>query len=160
MTRANFLIITPYSKARMQGNSSCYPSNILKDLINFAISTASSNPGATNGFYPEPDSRDIATFIDAVGLTFGSVGNPTYYYEIDFVKQTLKIFGTRSRWVMAPLDWEAKGWRGVYQDARGRIGYMDHDVKGKCIFNKTFTELLACNPLDEAIIALVEQIKS
>lgn len=141
MTRANFLIITDSGKFKMQGNSSCYPSNIMEYIITFALSVKSNNLGATNGFYCSPDSRDIAEFIDSVGLTFGYVGNPTYYYEIDFVKQVVKTFDTRSRWVNAPINWEEKGWVGCYQNDKGKWGYRDYNTKGKCIFQKTFIEL-------------------
>ena len=142
MTRANFLIVTGDGKFKMQGNSSCYPSNIMDAVLNFATSTASTNIGAPNGFYDCPDSREIATFIEAVGLTFGSVGNPTYFYEIDFVGQTVKVFDTKCRWINAPIDWKEKGWGGVYKGDNGRMGYMDCNVKGKCIYNKAFKDLV------------------
>lgn len=142
MTRANFLIITRSGKFKMQGNSSCYPSNTMSNVLTFATSTASMNAGAKNGFYDEPYSQDIAEFIESIGLTFGYVGNPTYYYEIDFVKQSVKVFETKSRWINAPLDWEEKGWVGVYQGKNGRMGYKDHNVKGKCIYQKSFSELV------------------
>ena len=141
MTRANFLIVTGDGKFKMQGNSSCYPSNIMAPILNFATSTASRNDGATNGFYDRPDSWEISKFIEAVGLTFGSVGNPNYFYEIDFVKQSLKVFDTKSRWVNAPKDWKEKGWGGVYEE-KGKIGYRDCNVKGKCLYNKTFNQLV------------------
>jgi hypothetical protein len=142
MTRANFLIITKDGKFKLQGNSSCYPSNVMSPVLKFATSTASTNSGATNGFYDRPDSRELSEFIEAVGLTLGSVGNPCYYYEIDFVKQTVKVFDTKSRWINAPVDWEAKGWRGLYTGKNGKLGYMDCNVKGKCIYNKTLSQLV------------------
>jgi hypothetical protein len=142
MTRANFLIVTADGKFKMQGNSSCYPSNTMAAVLNFACSTASDNSGAKQGFYDRPESNDIATFIEAVGLTFGTVGNPCYFYEIDFVKQTVKVFGTKSRWINAPVDWEAKGWRGLYLGKNGRMGYRDCNIKGKCIYNKTLSQLV------------------
>ena len=142
MTRANFLIVTGDGKFKMQGNSSCYPSNTMSAVLKFATSTASTNSGATNGFYKNPDSREISEFIEAIGLQFGSVGNPCYYYEIDFVKQTVKVFDTKSRWINAPKDWEAKGWRGCYTGKNGKFGYMDCNVKGKCIYNEYFINLV------------------
>lgn len=142
MTRANFLIITADGKFKLQGNSSCYPSNVMSPVLKFATSTASTNSGATNGFYDRPESNDLATFIEAVGLTLGSVGNPCYYYEIDFVKQTVKVFDTKSRWINAPVDWEAKGWRGLYTGKNGKLGYMDCNVKGKCIYHEYFINLV------------------
>ena len=141
MTRANFLIITDSGKFKMQGNSSCYPSNIMEYIITFALSVKSNNLGAKNGFYTNPDSNDIAEFISDVGLTFGYVGNPTYYYKIDFVNHIVKIFDTKSRWVNAPFDWEKKGWVGCYQNDKGNWGYKDCNAKGKCITKKTFIEL-------------------
>lgn len=152
MTRANFLIVTADGKFKMQGNSSCYPSNVMADVLKFATSTASSNSGASNNFYDRPDSRDIANFIDAVGLTFGSVGNPSYFYEIDFVKQTVKVFGTKSRWINAPSDWEAKGWRGLYMGKNNRLGYMDCNVKGKCIYHEYFINLVVKISDDEMTV--------
>lgn len=137
MTRANFTIITREGKFKMQGNSSCYPEEVLPQAIKFIESTKSSNPGATNGFYDEPSGYDIAEFIQSVGLMFGSAGNPSYFYEIDFVKHSVKTFGTKSRWVNAPADWKEKGWSCVWEK-NGKIGYMDHNVKGKCIHEEYF----------------------
>jgi hypothetical protein len=139
MTRANFTIVTREGKFKMQGNSSCYPEEVLPRAIKFMKSTESSNPGATNGFYDEPDSSDIADFIQKVGLTFGSVGNPSYFYDIDFVKHSIKVYDTKSRWVNAPADWEEKGWSGVWE-RNGKMGWMNHNVKGKCIHEEYFVK--------------------
>ena len=140
MTRANFTIITKQGKFKMQSNSSAYPSNIMDSIIKFATSTASRNAifEGKIGFYDEPASWDLATFIESVGLTFGWVGNPTYFYEINFIEQTIKVFGTKSRWINAPIDWEAKGWRGLYIGKNGKMGYKDCNIKGKCILNEHF----------------------
>lgn len=142
MTRANFLVITENGKFKFQGNSSCYPSYIFEYIVRFATSVKSSNLGAKDGFYTSPDSSDIAEFIENIGLTFGYVGNPTYYYKIDFINREVKIFDTKSKWVNAPIDWEEKGWRGCYQNDKGQFGYMDCWSKGKCIYKKTFIQLV------------------
>ena len=142
MTRANFLIVTRSGKYKMQGNSSCYPSHMMASVLTFATSTASDNSGAINGFYDEPDSLALSEFIQNCGLTLGYVGNPNYYYEIDFVNQVVKVFGTKSRWINAPEDWEAKGWRGLYKGENGRMGYKDHWIKGKCIYQKSLKDLV------------------
>jgi len=110
--------------------------------LKFATSTASTNEGATNGFYDRPDSRELSEFIESVGLTLGYVGNPCYYYEIDFVNQLVKVFGTVSRWINAPVDWEAKGWKGLYIGKNGKMGYRDCNIKGKLIYIKDLSELV------------------
>ena len=63
MTRANFTIITKQGKFKMQGNSSCYPSNTMCAVLDFATSTASDNSGATNGFYTEQRPLESRHFI-------------------------------------------------------------------------------------------------
>ena len=143
MTRANFLIITENGKFNLQGNSSCYPSNTMANVIKFAISTHSFNAifEGKLGFYGSPNSRDIAEFIDSVGLTFGKIFNASYYYEIDFVKQTIKVWDYKTRWLNAPLDWKEKGWKGCYEGKNGKWGF-DNFVKGKLLYNKNFVDLV------------------
>jgi len=147
MTRANFEIICGDGKFKLQGNSSCYPSNIMKYVISFATSTRSLNAVVEGeykalGFYENPDSLAISEFIEDIGLTFGSVGNPSYFYQIDFVKKVLKVWDYKKRWVNAPLDWEAKGWKGCNQNSKGKFGYTGI-VKGKCIYSKYFVDLVS-----------------
>ena len=140
MTRANFLIITRQGKFKFQANSSAYPSYMGSHILEFAISTASTNGGATNGFYDSPDSRELANFIEGCCLTFGHVGNPSYFYEIDFVKQHVKAWDSRLSWVNAPLDWRERGWN-CWEGKNGKFGYTNW-VKGKLIYNKRLSELL------------------
>lgn len=141
MTRANIIIITPQGNFKFQCNSSAYPSNVMGSVLKFATSTASNNTGAPNGFYDNPDSDKLAEFIESFGLTLGHVGNPSYYYEIDFVKQHVKVWNSRLKWVKAPADWEARGWR-CYQNT-STSGYGWHsNVKNKLIYNKSFRELV------------------
>jgi len=156
MTRANFIIVTRDGKFKLQCNSSAYPSNVMEDIINFAVSTASKNSAVIGegkiGFYDNPDSWELAKFIESVGLTLGWVGNPSYFYTVDFINQTVSAWGTKGRWVNAPKDWEAKGWKGCYE-SKGRFGYFDANVKGKKIFEKGFKELLFdLNDKDEKIL--------
>ena len=172
MTRANFTIVTKQGKFKMQSNSSAYPSNMMESIIKFATSTASTNSFFDKelgidekaiGFYPEPESRAISEFIEACGLSFGSVGNPTYFYEIDFVNRHVKVWKTTSRWINAPVDWEAKGWRGVWEGKNGKMGYMDNNIRGKMIYNKPLKELVKevidNEPvLNEGVVTFAENI--
>ena len=150
MTRANFVIITPQGKYKFQGNSSCYPSNIMDSVLRFSISTASTNLGATNGFYSEPESNSLSKLIDDVGLTLGHVGNPSYFYEIDFIKQTVSVWDYKLSWINAPLDWQEKGWS-CWIGKNGKYGYSNF-VKGKKIYNKSFADIKD-NLLAEIILA-------
>ena len=171
-TRANLTIVTKQGKFKMQSNSSAYPSHMMEAIIKFATSTASNNAifdkeagidEKVLGFYPEPESWDLATFIEACGLTFGSVGNPSYFYEIDFVNRHVKVWGRTSRWINAPVDWKEKGWAGVYEGKNGKIGYMDCNIRGKMIYHKTLKELVKevnnNEPvLNEGVITFAENI--
>lgn len=150
MTRANFYIVTRAGKFKFQANSSAYPSEMMAPVLIFAASTASNNPGAINGFYQEPDSNAIATLIETCGLTFGYVGNFSYHYEIDFIKQTVTVWGETSRWVNAPLDWVEKGWNCYKGSGNKGYGYTTW-VKGKKIYSKAFKNLINdANILSEA----------
>lgn len=140
MTRANFKIITKDGTLNMQCNSSAYPSEMMKPLLTFAISTHSSNMGATNGFYQNVGSNDLATLIDAIGLTIGSVGNASYYYEVDFIKQTVKVWENAMYWVNAPLDWEVRGWN-CWKGTNGKYGYSNWR-KGKLIYEIGFKSII------------------
>ena len=172
MTRANFTIVTKEGKFKMQSNSSAYPSNMMEDIIKFATSTASKNAifdkergidESIVGFYPEPESRAISEFVERCGLSFGSVGNPTYFYEIDFVNRHVKVWGTTSRWINAPVDWKEKGWQGVWEGTNGRMGYRDNNVRGKLIYNKPLKELVKDIKdfeveLNEGVVTFAENI--
>lgn len=149
MTRANFTIVTKQGKFKMQSNSSAYPSNMMESIIKFATSTASNNAifdkdagidEKVIGFYPEPESRAISEFVEACGLSFGSVGNPTYFYEIDFVNRHVKVWENRLSWVNAPADWKERGWN-CLEGKNGKFGYTNW-VKGKMIYNKPLKELV------------------
>lgn len=140
MTRANFIIVTRQGKFKFQSNSSAYPSYMGESILEFALSTASTNGGATNGFYDNPDSRELSNFIENCGLTLGHVGNPSYFYEIDFVKQHVKAWDNKLSWVNAPLDWKERGWS-CWEGKNGKFGYTNW-VKGKLIYNKRLSELL------------------
>jgi hypothetical protein len=171
-TRANFTIVTKQGKFKMQSNSSAYPSHMMESIIKFATSTASCNAifdkeagidEKVLGFYPEPESRALSEFIEDAGLTFGSVGNPNYFYEIDFVNRHVKAWKSTSRWINAPADWKEKGWQGLWEGKNGRMGYMDNNVRGKLIYNKTLKELVKevvdNNPvLHEGVITFAENI--
>ena len=39
--------------------------------------------------------------------------------------------------IKPPEDWKEKGWSCVWEK-NGKIGYMDHNVKGKCIHEEYF----------------------
>lgn len=139
-TRANILVVCGDGKFKFQSNSSAYPSNMMKAILKFAISTYSTNrvfEPNKDGFYPNPDSNDLATFIDECGLTLGSVGNASYYYEIDFVRQHVKVWDNQRYWHNAPKNWRERGWQGVYEhESNGSWGYMNWR-KGKLIYLNT-----------------------
>lgn len=140
MTRANIVIITPQGKFKFQANSSAYPSWMMEDVIKFATSTASNNGGASNGFYPQPDTPELSAFIENTSLTLGHVGNPSYFYDIDFVKQTVKVWDKKRRWNYAPVNWEERGYH-CPEKKNDKFGWHS-DVKGKLIYEKKFSELV------------------
>lgn len=142
MTRANFHFITRQGCFKFQGNSSCYPSEMIPNIFDFIKSVASHNSYFDSGFgfYDVPESNGVSTVIDTCGLTFGSVGNFCYVYEVDFVKQTLRIWDSRIYWVNAPTDWQAKGYH-CYKGENGTIGYSNWR-KGKLLYNNSFSNII------------------
>jgi hypothetical protein len=124
---------------------------MMGDILDFAVSTASFNAifDGKLGFYDNPDTTDLADLITSCGLTLGSVGNFNYIYEIDFVKQTLKVWRYTTRWVNAPENWKEKGWVCWLGD-NGRYGYTNW-VKGKLLFSKAFFELVSLNETQNAV---------
>lgn len=161
MTRANITVVTIYGKYKFQANSSAYPSYVIEPIINFATSVVSNNAvfNGKLGRYDEPCSSDLSTFIEEVGLTFGHVGNPSYYYDIDFVKGEIRVYGNNMRWVNAPIDWEEKGWRGLYEGKNGKLGY-NSIVKGKNLLTYSILDLVFIN--DGKIVInkdIVERLK-
>lgn len=142
MTRANITIITGQGNFKFQANSSAYPSWMMENLLKFATSTATTNSNF-NGeiwFYDEPDSFNLSDFINSCGLTLGHVGNPSYFYEINFVKQTVKVWDYKTRWVNAPTLWKEKGYH-CYQNKDGVWGWTVFG-KGKVIYKKGLKELV------------------
>ncbi len=139
-TRANITIITKQGKFKFQGNSSMYPSNTMEHIFNFATSTAIKRENVIS-FFDEPDSCDLSTFIENCGLTLGQIGNPSYFYEIDFVEKKVRVWDYKFRWVNAPVDWEVKGWKGCYENEKGKFGYNSF-VKGKLLLNLPFKEMI------------------
>lgn len=161
MTRANITVLTIYGKYKFQANSSAYPSNVIEPIINFATSVVSNNAvfNGKIGMYDEPCSSDLSTFIEEVGLTFGHVGNPSYYYDIDFVKGEIRVYDTNVRWINAPIDWEEKGWRGLYEGKNGKLGYHSI-IKGKNLLTYSILDLAFIN--DEKVVInkdIVERLK-
>jgi len=144
MTRANFTIITNEGKIKLQCNSSAYPSEIMKPLLLFAISTYAKNNyfgEGKDGFYENPEGFYLGEFIRDLNLSIGHVGNPSYYYEIDFVKQTIKVWANAMYWVNAPSDWKERGWY-CYLYKSNNYGYHAWR-KGKLIYNNTFRNVTA-----------------
>ena len=143
MTRANIVIITNQGKFYFQSNSSAYPSLMMKPIILFATSTASKNAIFNNtiGYYDNPDTFALSELIDNCGLTLGSIGNFSYHYEIDFVKQTIKVWDSKTRWVNAPIDWRERGYN-CWESDKGKYGWTNF-VKGKLLYFKKFDELVA-----------------
>jgi hypothetical protein len=140
MTRANITIITRQGKFLFQGNSSMYPSNTMEDVFKFATSTAHKFKNKLD-FHDEPDSRDLSNFIENCGLTLGQIGNPSYFYEIDFVEKKIRVWDYKMRWVNAPIDWKEKGWK-CYEGKNGKYGW-DSIVKGKLLLQLSFREMIS-----------------
>ena len=63
-------------------------------------------------------------------MSLGHIGNADYFYEVDIIKKTIGVWDSKMKWVNAPVNWEAKGWMGIYEGDNGRMGYMSI-VKGK-----------------------------
>ena len=157
MTRANITIITRQGKFQFQGNSSMYPSNTMGDIFKFATSTINRHNGKID-FWDEPGSCDLSTFIEECGLTLGQIGNPSYYYEIDFKTKLVKVWDYKMRWVSAPIDWEAKGWRGCYDNGKGKFGY-DSVVKGKLLYSKGFRDMIRRYTAEREVILNKTELK-
>ena len=157
MTRANITIITRQGKFHFQGNSSMYPSNTMEDIFKFATSTAAKQNGRFI-FYDEPECRDLATFIDSVGLTLGQIGNPSYFYEIDFKSNLVRVWESKTRWINAPEDWKARGWN-CYQNSKGKYGW-DSWVKGKMILQLPFRAMFTTIKEREPVINKTELKKA
>lgn len=139
-TRANINIVTSQGNFKFQGNSSMYPSNTMEDVFKFATSTAHKFKNKMD-FHDNPDSRDLSDFIENCGLTLGQIGNPSYFYEIDFVQKKIRVWDYKMRWVNAPVDWQAKGWKGCYDNGKGKFGY-DSVVKGALLLQLSFREMI------------------
>lgn len=161
MTRANFLVITKEGKFNFQSNSSAYPSYMMEAVIKFATSTASKNSVFKTpiGFHPSPETINLSEFIDDCGLTLGKIGNPTYYYEIDFVKQTVRVWNNKLRWINAPIDWRERGYN-CWENKKGSYGWTEW-VKNKLIYSKRFDELVVDVEEGEVILfkGVIEEAK-
>jgi len=81
----------------------------------------------------------ISRLQDDLGNVYlGHVGNPCYYYDLNLITKEVKAYNTQRRWVNAPIDWEEKGWMGLYTD-NGRLGYHS-EVRGKKIDISKYVE--------------------
>jgi hypothetical protein len=138
-TRANITIVTRQGKFLFQGNSSMYPSNTMEDIFKFATSTAHKVEKKID-FFDEPHSRDLSNFIDDCGLTLGQIGNPSYFYEIDFAQKKIRVWGYKMRWINAPLDWKERGWN-CYENKNGKYGWHSF-IKGKLLLQLSFNEMI------------------
>ncbi len=141
MTRANITLITKYGKFELQCNSSAYPSYLMDDIINFATSAIGKSEGNMFIYDSGTDSGDLSEFIFTLGLTLGSIGNPSYYYIIDFKNGEIKVHNNARRWVTAPSNWKELGWQGLYYDEKGRFGFADW-IKGKVIYRVNIIDLV------------------
>lgn len=144
MTRANFEIICSYPKKHyFERGSDGYLSGVLPDIFEFILSCAhlAHDNKRKLEFYDRPGSLDFARFVSECNLTMGSVGNFSYVYEIDFNKQTVKAWDSKTRWVNAPEDWEARGW-GCWKGKNGKFGYTNW-VKGKLLVDIKFTDMVS-----------------
>lgn len=142
MTRANIVIITTQGRFKFQCNSSAYPSNMMESIIRFACSTASKNAifDGGIGFYDNPDCFALSKFIEDCGLELGSIGNFSYHYEIDFVKRTIKVWDSKTRWVKAPSNWKERGYI-CTESKNGQYGWSDW-FKNKLIYSVNFIALV------------------
>jgi hypothetical protein len=144
MTRANVEIIVGAHRAKkfyFQSNSSAYPSYMLEFVVKAVQSTYSQNKGAIDKFYTDIEGVDLSELVGNCDLRLGKVGNPSYYYIMDFHRKRLIVRESQSYWVNAPYDWREKGWVGCYKGSNGRYGY-DGIRKGKIIFDAHFSQLV------------------
>lgn len=141
MTRANFNIIAGYGSIKLQIGSDGYLSGVIDEVKELVKSVASTNSFFKDGFgfYDNPSGDDLGKFISDLNLSIGHVGNFSYAYEIDFVKQKIKAWDSTIYWVNAPEDWEARGWN-CWKGNNGKYGYTNWR-KGKLIYDKTFLEI-------------------
>jgi hypothetical protein len=145
MTRANIHLITPQGKFKFQSNSSAYPSHIGNAFLELVASVAYKNDGVVK--FGEPDSFGLSKFVEDCGLTLGTIGNFSYHYDVDFVKQTFSIWDYKTRWVNAPDNWRERGWH-CYEGKNNRFGWTTF-VKGKKLITLSFkemvTDVIDCN---------------
>jgi len=120
VTRANLLIVTKDGhKIKLYWSSDAYPDTVGAML--WALARREH----------EPTLENLADQNPAGELCFGYVGNPYYFYEVDQSAQTVMAWHATQRWVNAPEDWRARGWR-CYLGDNGRFGYPNW-VKGRPI---------------------------
>jgi hypothetical protein len=154
-TRANITLTTRQGKFKFQANGSAYPSNVMKSILTFAISVVSRNAYFKKvggiGYYDNPDGYELGNFIAQMDLQLGHVGNPTYFYDIDFTFGIIKVFESKRRWVNAPNDWQAKGWVNLEQNSKGRWGYYT-EIKGKEIYNRFVLDLVDLTNVTEIVL--------
>ena len=136
MTRANVHLITNQGTFKLQGNSDMYPSSVFPSIFNLVSNTMSEN---YDWVKQGPDGNTLSTFISEQNLTLGSVGNFSYFYEINFTTRVVKCWENKLSWVNAPENWKERGWN-CWIGKNGKFGYTNW-VKGKCIFQKSFEEM-------------------
>ena len=143
MTRANILIISGYpSKHYFERGSDGYPTEVMPEIFKLVLAAAHPNHEFKKeiDFFDNVSSVDLAKFIDECSLTLGNVGNPCYYYEVDFKKQTVKAWESTTRWVYAPKNWKERGWV-CNETKNGRAGYTNL-VKGKKLIDVKFSDMI------------------
>lgn len=118
MTRGNLTIKCYKNKWLFQISSDGYPEDIVPSLLKII---------KLNVYDIYLDT--IQNLIGNVAL--GHVGNPCYYYDIDLVEKTIKVYESKTYWVNAPDNWKELGWY-CWQGSNGKMGYIDWR-KGKKI---------------------------
>jgi hypothetical protein len=124
----------------------------MEDIFKFIHSTAyfDTHHEKKLKFYDRPNAWDLAEFIKEANLTLGHVGNFSYFYEIDFNKQTFKAWDYTTRWINAPVDWEARGWR-CWKGTNGKFGYSTF-CKGKKLLDVTFLDIVKLDENKKPVI--------
>lgn len=134
-TRANILVIQECfpKKVNFEIASSGYPSYVLDTLVNFCTEHIIKYGSGEKKLYNRIDGMALRDFTNDLCPTISVVGNPSYIYEIDLVKGTLKVWNTKTKWVNAPLDWKERGWN-CWLGSNNKYGYTTW-CKNKLLIN-------------------------
>jgi len=144
MTRANIIIFQDCfpKKVYFELTSSAYPSHVLDSIVRFCtehIFRHTKPEGQTKTIYNRISDIALRDFVQDLCPSISQVGNPDYFYDIDLITGTLKVWKYKNKWIYAPLDWKEKGWH-CCEEKNGRAGYTKA-VRGKLLLNMSIFQL-------------------